>query len=106
MLLGDADVEHLVGKRAATGSRPVESGMAAVIATSSGRAAASTIMASENAAVYEPSFDAADVVHVLDLVGLGGSVAQALAGQDVDHDRFVEVAGGEERSRPRSSWPS
>ena len=62
VLLGDADVEHPVGKRAATGSRPVESGMAAVIATSSGRAAASTIMASENAAVYEPS-DAADVVH-------------------------------------------
>ena len=39
------------GKRSPKGSRPVESGMAAVMATSSGRASASLIIASLNAAV-------------------------------------------------------
>ena len=39
------------GKRSPNGSRPVESGMAAVMATSSGRASASLIIASLNAAV-------------------------------------------------------
>ena len=39
------------GKRSSNGSRPVESGMAAVMATSSGRCSASLMSASVNAAV-------------------------------------------------------
>ena len=41
------------GKRSSNGSRPVEPGIAAVMATSSGRASASLISASENAWVYD-----------------------------------------------------
>ncbi len=44
------------GNRSANGSSPVESGIAAVIATSSGRASASLMTASLNAAVYDPGF--------------------------------------------------
>ena len=52
VLLGDADVDAAGrGSARRTGSRPVESGMAAVMATSSGRASASLIIASVNAAV-------------------------------------------------------
>ena len=39
------------GKRSAKGSRPVESGIAAVMATTSGRLSASLMRASEKAAV-------------------------------------------------------
>ena len=56
------------GNRSWNGSSPVESGIAAVIATTSGRASASLISASVNAAVYEPGFTPAHVVEVLDLV--------------------------------------
>ena len=42
------------GKRSPKGSRPVESGMAAVMATSSGCSSPSLMSASEKAAVYEP----------------------------------------------------
>ncbi len=41
------------GKRSPNGSRPVEPGMAAVMATTSGRVSASLMMASEKAPVYE-----------------------------------------------------
>ena len=39
------------GKRSSKGSRPVEPGMAAVMATTSGRTSASLMSASENACV-------------------------------------------------------
>ena len=51
LLLVVTDAASRPGNRWPKGSRPVESGMAAVMATSSGRASASLIIASENAAV-------------------------------------------------------
>ncbi len=51
VLLGDADVEQRSGNASPKGSRPVESGMAAVIATSSGRRRPRRAMASEKASV-------------------------------------------------------
>ena len=44
------------GKRSPNGSSPVESGIAAVMATSSGCSSPALISASVNAAVYEPGF--------------------------------------------------
>ena len=53
MLLGDPDVDDAIGEALAERERPVESGIAAVMATTSGRASASSIRASVKAAVNE-----------------------------------------------------
>ena len=51
VLLGDADIDASIGESFAEGRRPVESGMAAVIATSSGCWSPSFTRVSEKAAV-------------------------------------------------------
>ena len=64
---------HRSGKRSAKGSSPVESGMAAVIATTSGRSSASLMSVGERLGVGA-RLHAAHVVHVLDGVLLGGQM--------------------------------
>ena len=105
------------GKRSWNGSRPVEPGMAAVMATTSGRSSASLMSASVNACVYDGlplarsraggGVEHAAVVQALLVVVLGGRVAPALLGEHVHDDRPVVLGRVAQRLlEPAMSWPS
>ena len=108
MLLGDADVDEPVGEALPNGSRPVESGMAAVMATSSGRCLGLLDQRLGERGRVAAGLEAdADVVEALDRVVLGGRVAPALLGEHVDDDRAVVLGGVAQRLlQPSMSWPS
>ena len=94
------------GKRSWNGMRPVGPGMAAVMATRSGRCSASLSTASANACVYPVGthvggpvarIEDRRVVEVLLVVVLGRRVAPALLGEDVHEDGALELGGVAQR---------